>query len=233
MAIRILFCFFLTCGHLFAQSVDHQQTIEDFALEYQRVAGSHAAIYFGNLKDVLPRATNHPFMTDDKFTKARLSYLGVLYPEVLLRLDVSRNELTTISPAFREIVLFPENVDFTELHGRHIIFFQRDNLPGSPSPGYYSLLFSGKCKILEKQTAVLQIEGNSRTQYYAFSSRFYVQKDNAYFLIRNKRGLLKVLQSHKKEIKHFISAHQLKFRNNAQEFLIQTVGEYEKLTGLQ
>jgi len=228
-----LLCLLFVCGSLFAQNVAPQQTIDDFALEYQRVAGHQAAVYFGSLKETLPRTTNHPFLTDDKFAKARLSYLGVLYPEVLLRLDLSRNELTTISPAFYEIVLFPENVDFAELHGRHIIFFQRDNLPGSPSSGYYSLLHSGKCRVLEKQTAGLMIEQTYRSQYHSFTTRLYVHKDNAYYVIRNGRGLLKVLQSHKKELKRFISAHHLNFRNNPQEFLIQTVSEYEKLTGLQ
>jgi len=234
MVRKILLCFFVfACGRLFAQDVTSQQTIDDSALEYQHVAGQQSAIYFGSLKEGVLRTTNHPFLVDDKFAKARLSYLGVLYPEVLLRLDFSRNELSAISPAYYEIVLFPENVDFAELHGRHIISFRRDSLPGSPSSGYYCLLHSGKYRILEKQTTTLRIEQTSRTQYYSFTTRFYLHKDNAYYIIRNQRGLLNVLQPYKKEIKHFISAHRLKFRNNAREFLIQTVSEYEKLTGLQ
>jgi len=226
----LLYIFFITCGQLYAQGVDYQQKIDDSAIEYLRASGQQAAIYFGSLSEVYPLTTNHPFLIDGKFAKARLSYLGVLYPEVFLRLDLSRDELIIVSPAFREIVLFPENVDFVELHGRHIISFRRDSLPGSPSSGYYCLLHSGKYRILEKQTTALSIEQNSRTQYYSFSTRFYVYKENVYYLIRNQRGLLNVLQPYKKEMKHFISAHHLKFRNNAQEFLVQTVREFEKLS---
>ena len=226
--ISILCFFIFSCGYLPAQDEKPRQTMDDFALEYQRVAGAQAAIYSGTLKEALPRATNHPFLVDEKFAKARLSYLGVVYPEVLLRLDLSRNELTTISPAFYETILFPENVDFAELNGWQVIFFQRDALSGSPATGYYNLLHAGKCRILEKQTANLMVD--ARTLYYSFTTRFYLKKNDIYYTIRNKRGLLKVLQPYKKELKSFISAHHLKFRNETREFLIQTVSEFEKLS---
>jgi len=109
-------------------------------------------------------------------------------------------------------------------------------LPGCPSTGYYMLLHSGKCKVLEKQTAMLmQKDTFSSTfeQHYVFSTYYYLNKDGVYYIIRNKRGLLKLLQPYKKELKRFISSHGWQFRRDADKLIPMTVGEYEKLSGGQ
>jgi len=74
---------------------------------------------------------------------------------------------------------------------------------------------------------------NSHQYYYDLSTKYYLYHDGAYYAIRNKRALLKVLQPYKKELKRFISAHHWRFRNDAEKLIPQTVIEYEKLSGLQ
>jgi len=218
-------------GCLLAQNIERQQMIDNAAIEYLRNAGNQSTLYYGKVQDGYPRTTNHPYLINAQYTKARLSYNQIIYPESLLRLDWSRDELVVQSPDFRSIVLFPENVDYAELHGRRIIYFYRDNLPGSPSTGYYIMLHSGKCKVLEKTTAKLITDANKREQYFDISTKFYLYKDGVYYTIRNKTVLLNVLHPYKKELKHFISAHRWRFRHDAEELIKQTVIEYEKLSG--
>ena len=227
--INLLYFLFWGCGCLFAQNATRQQLIENSAIDYLRVVDNHSALYYGNLQEGLPRATNHPYLNDAQYAKARLSYRNVIYPEELLRLDLNRNELIILSPDYRNIVLFPENVDFAELHGQHIIYFRRDSLPGSPSSGYYFQLHSGKCRILEKQSTALLID-SYHNFYYSLTTRYYLFHDDGYYIIRNQGGLLKVFKPYKKELKRFISANKLLYRNNPKEFLIRTVNEYEKLS---
>jgi len=226
-----LLCLAFWCGCLFAQNTDRQQIIDNAAIEYLQISGGQSALFYGKVQEDHQRTTNHPYLKYAQYTSARLSYFGIIYPEAMLRLDWSRDELVVQSPDFRNIVLFPENVDFAELHGQHIIYFYRDSLPGSPSTGYYILLYSGNCKVLEKQTAKLMLNSSSGEYYYTISTNFNLYKDGVYYTIRNKRGLLKVLYPHKKELKRFISAHHLRFRRDTAEFIKQTVSEYEKLTG--
>ena len=133
-----------------------------------RIAGNQSALYNGKAQEELPRTTNHPYLKDSQYLKARLSYFGIIYPEALLRLDLSRNELVVLLPNFQNVVLFPENVDFVELHGRHIIYHSGESLPDGLSTGYYSLLHSGDYKALEKQTAVIMTNRNTLEEYYAF-----------------------------------------------------------------
>ena len=228
----ILLLFFPALKPIDAQNTERQQMIDNFAIEYMRTAGNQSALFYGIVQMGHPRVFNHPFLNDEEYTKARLSFNGVIYPEVMLRLDLSRDELVILSPDFRHIVLSPDNVDFAELHGRHIIFFRHDYLPGSPPTGYYSLLHSGKTKVLKRQTAEFTINQHRREQYFIFSSNIFLYRDGAYHTIRNRRGLLRALYPHRRELRQFISANRLQFRHNAEGFITQVVREYEKLSGL-
>lgn len=230
--IFLLFCLIFWSGLLFAQDIGRRQFIDTSAVKYLSAAGNQAVIYNGEEQSLYLRSSNHPYQKDEQYAKARLSYNQVIYPEVLLRLDLCRDELVILSPDQRNIVMFSENVDFVELHDRMFIYLRRDSLPGCPSSGFYNLLHSANCKILKKiiATQMEKIDVNGINRYYDFSTNFYLYKDGVYYIIRNKRVLLKVLHSHKKELKHFISTHRLNFRRNAEEFLIRTVDEYEKLS---
>ena len=229
----ILFCYLIFgFGRLLAQNSDQPQQIEDTALEYMRIAGKQLALYYGKEQEMHQRTLNHPYLVNEHFAKARLSYNDVIYPEAMLRLDLNRDELIIVSPDFRQIVLTPENVDFAELYGKHIVYFRRDSLPGCPSTGYYYLLHSGNCKILEKQVNRM-IPNDKSEMYFVLSTYYYLYKDGAYYTIRSKRGLLNALSSHRKELKRFISANHLSFRPYTEIFLALTVSEYEKLSQSQ
>ena len=229
--LRICFLFFLLlgCDFLLAQSAERQQAIDNVALDYLRTIGSQSTLYYGNVPEGHPRALNHPFLKDVQFAKARLSYRQVIYPEELLRLDLSRDELVIQTSDFRNIILIPENIDFAELHGRNIIYFRQDSLSGSPSSGYYFLLHSATNKVLVKQTANIMLD-NNRQYFYSFSTKYYLYHNDAYYVIRNQSGLLKALKPYKKELKRFISANKLFFRHDAEKFLSLTIGEYEKIS---
>ena len=239
MGLKDFFCSALLIygGFLFAQDQTLQQTIDRSAVEYLNAINDVSVLYYGNVQEDHPLTTNHPYLGDVYYTKARLSYHGVVYPEAMLRLDLKRHELVVLSPDARNIVLFPENVDEAELHGQRVIYFRRDSLRGSPSSGYYYLLHSGNCKVLERQNASLNRKNNNSNileEYYIFDIRFYLLKDDVYHIIRTKRGLLQILQPCKKELKRFISENHLSFRKNRrEEFLVKTIVEYERLTGLQ
>jgi len=225
-----LLIYLVICGVcLFAQDIERKESIDGVAGEYLSTAGSQSVLYYGYQPEGHPRAKTHPYLKDEQFSKARLSYNSIVYPEVLLRLDWSRNELIILSPDSHHLILFPENVDYAELHDLRVVYFSSDGLPGCPASGYYVMLHSGKCKVMEKQTALLKVEGPPTKYNYIRSKFFYLFKDGVYYRIRSKRGLLKHLYPYKKELKQFISANKLRFRGNTEEFLTRTVREYEEL----
>ena len=218
---------------MFAQNIERQQLIDKSAVEYLQKIEKQSLLYNGNDQVNYPRTSNHPYLKSEQYVKARLSYHNVIYPDVFLRFDLCRNELIIRTYEFRNVVLFPENVDFVELHGKNIIFFSHDNLPGCPSSGYYNLLYSGKCRILERNSAILteKTELGKLLRFFDLSTNYYLYKDGVYHQIKNESGLLKILNTYKKELKKFISTNHLQFKRDAEEFLIQTIKEYEKLSG--
>ena len=228
--ICLLLCLIFKCGCLLAQDIGRQQMIDSSAVRYSKIAGNQSVLYYGKIQDGHPNVTNHPYLKDAHYAKARLSYYGIIYPDAMLRLDKSRDELVILSPDQRHIVLFPENVDFAELHDQRIIYFRGDTLSGAPSSGYFILLHSGNCRVLEKNNAYLMHDNNGEW-FYQISTQFYLYKDGVYHNIRNKSGLLKLLKPYKKELKRFIFANRLQFRHGAGELISRTVGEYEKLCG--
>ncbi|MDR2148174.1 MAG: hypothetical protein LBE91_17145 [Tannerella sp.] len=224
----------LVCGGMTAQ--ERNKSADSVAIDFFQAIGSFAALYYGHEYEEYPQTTNHPYLIDEKYTNARLSYGKTIYPEVLLRLDLYRNELLVRSGAgYRNIVLFPENVEFAEMHGKHVVYFQKDDLPGCPASGYYILLYSGKYKVLEKISAQLieKTESGKLERYFQFSTRFYLLKDGVYHPVKSKRGLLKALSPYGKELKKFISTRKLNYKKGTEDFLILTLGEYERLMGVE
>ena len=234
MAKVLLFCFIiLGCVRLFAQDTEQRLLIDGSIREYMQIVKDKSTLYYGIEQKGYLRSIHHPYFVSAEYVKARLSYRQIIYPEVSLRLDLNRNELVILSPEGQNIVLFPENVDYAELYGRNVIFFRADSMPGCPSSGYYFVLHSGKCTVMEKQSCTTKKKENmSGDIEYSFplSINYYLYKDGIYHKIKNKKSLLNVLKPYKKELRRFISSNRLQFRRNAVELLTWTVNEYEKLS---
>ena len=232
--IRIILLGFIVLGgsQLLAQDSEQNLSMEVLVDEYMQIVREKSVLYYGSEQEKYPRSTNHPYFESAEYVKACLSYNQVIYHEVSLRLDLNRDELVVLSPEGKNIVLFSENVDFAELYNRNVIFFSSDSMQGCPSSGYYFVLHSGKCIVMEKQSRWMMVKLNSfhETEYsFPLSVDYYLYKDGAYYKIKNKKTLLKVLNPYKEEINRFISANQLRFRRNAAELITRAVSEYEKL----
>jgi hypothetical protein len=233
--IILLFFLISVCWQLFAQ--ENMQSFNSVVAEYVQQAGNNALVYLGRDYEGYPLSENHPFLIDFNYTKARLVYHNVVYPDILLRLDLSRNELMVQTPNFRHIVLDPDNIEYAEMFGKHVIYFHSDTLPGCPTSGYYILLHSGNCKVMEKRSAimsdlVIHSRASGLRRSFSFFTKYYLYKDGEYHKINSKNSLLKALSPYKKELKQTISSQYLNFKSRPEEFLIQTVIEYEKLSGL-
>ena len=236
MSCRKLFLIsviFLFGGILSLMAQEQRQTVVDATTAYMQTSGNSSALYNGEEYEKYLRTTNHPYLADNMFVHAQLSYQNVLYPDVLLRYDMHKDKLVIQSPNLYEIVLFDENVEFAEMFGKHIFYFQKDTIPGCPPSGYYILLHAGNSKVMEKRNASLveTAVSGSMLRYFIFSTRYYLFMDGEYFMVKNKQDFLKILSPYKKELKRFISTRHLNFKKDAETFLIHTMGEYEQLSG--
>ena len=218
--------------HVSAQDESLQQLADSYAAEYLAYVSKHAVIFSGVEQQSLPYVTrNHSYFNKQTFQSGRLSYNGVIYPEVLLRWDLYKDELIIFSPVISSLILKKENVDYIEIYGYHIFPLDTDSLPGCPAAGYYSLLHSGNCMVIERKNATLQWndEDGLRNYYFTFSSTFYLRKDGVYHKIKNKNSLLKHMATHRKDLNRLIRSYGLRFKTNAETIIVGVVKEYEKL----
>lgn len=232
MIVVLVIVLLLCVGSLSAQ--ERPIAADSVSIDYLIDASAAATLYYGVEYEGYPQVKNPPYLIKATCSKARLSYRNVLYPEVCLRLDLWKDELTVLSPDSRYIVLFPEDVEFAEILDKHVIYHTKDAFPNSPSTGYYILLHDGACKVLEKQYAnIIQRDKTVRTEWtvldFNIKTRYYLFKDGVYYAVKNKNTLLNTLYPYKKELKQFISSNRLSFRKNVAELLIRTTGEYERL----
>jgi hypothetical protein len=213
-----------------------ESSIDSLTAGYMTSASRHAVIFSGKVEQPLGFATtNHPYFKDLDFVTGRLSYCGVVYPDIRIRWDLYRDEFIILSPGKYNVALNNENIDFVEIYGYYIFPLWADGLAGCPPAGNYILLYSGNFTVIEKLTNTLnRIESASRNRdnhyFFRLSSKFYLLKDEAYQAIKNKRMLLKALGSHRKELKSFMRTNDLRFKGNAETTVLEVVKEHERLS---
>ena len=221
---------------LSAQDGSAPQAIEQYVAAYMDAASAQAAIFSGNRqKQFVQTLTNHQYFKDQEYVSGRLSYNGVVYPKVSLRWDLYRDEFIILSPANYNIVLSSENIDFAEIYGYHIFHLHPDSIAGCPPAGNYIRLHSGDdYLLLEKLTNTMyreeNVQKNRYVYYFDLSSEFYLQKNGIYHKISNRKTLLKTLETHRRELRRYINARDLRYKLDAEKMVLEVVKEHEKLS---
>jgi len=206
-----------------------------YAAGYMNAVSNHATLFSGNSQQPLTlQLINHQYFKTQDFVNGRLSYNGVVYPDVWLRWDLYRDELIILSPVNYFIALKSAYVDFAEIHGYRIFYLHPDGLAGCPPAGNYILLHSGDHFLLEKLSNEINRKeaksGIGSEYYFILSTTFYLQKDDAYHKIKNRRMLLKALDTHRKEMKQFIRANKFRYQQDAEKMVLEVVKEHKKLS---
>ena len=95
---------------------------QDAVDDYVSSAAGQSVIYHGKEQLKYPTSIrNHPYLKSEKYVPGDLSFEGILYKDVKMRLDLYKNELLLLSPDNRyNIVLPSDRVDYAEFHGYDI-----------------------------------------------------------------------------------------------------------------
>lgn len=203
------------------------------AVDYASFASGQAVIFHG--KEQLkysPSIKNHPYLKSDKYAAGNLSFEGILYEDVKMRLDLYKNELLLLSPDDRyNLVLPSDRVDFAQLHGYHIIYHDPEGKENSLPEGYYLRLHDGRCTVLEKSSCAFskKIKGLEVEESFDQSVKYYIQKEGAYYPVGSKGSVLRVFKESKKELARYIKQEKLDFRHAREKAIVAVAREYERL----
>lgn len=202
--------------------------------EYFSDVSDYAIIYTGKEEIKYPAyMINHPYLYTSEYKKANLSFDGVLYPNVKLRLNLHLEELVVQSEDGRFNVVVPTDcVDFATMDGNYIFY----NVPQTGikqfSKGYYVRFHNGKYPVYKRETCFIQsvIKDMKIEASFVRKNRLYVYKDDVYHMVGSKRAVLKLFSTKKRELKRFIKEQGLNYKKTPDEFVKRVTLYYETLT---
>lgn len=195
--------------------------------------GEYAAIYSGKEQNKYPSFyKNHPYYKTDSYQEGTLSFDGIVYPNVKLRLDLNLEELAILSLDNRFNIVIPsDRLDYAYIGSDYITINKGEN----PLPkGFNIRLYEGEHSVWLKQSCLFTKRIEDRTILYQFDikKRFYVYKDGQYHKIGSLSSLLKLFPEQKEKLKRHIKATGLNFRSSPENTIVEVVKQYEILIAL-
>ncbi|MDH6356770.1 hypothetical protein [Parabacteroides sp. PF5-9] len=202
-------------------------------MSYLTLANNHAVIYSGKEELGYPAyVRNHPYFPSDQYLHGDLSFDGVVYPDVLMRLNVHREELVVTAPNRRFHVIIPrDRLDYATLNS-NILFYNGYRVKENSLPeGYFFILYQGRHAVIRRETAFLdeQITDMAINVLFNKRVRYYVYKDGQYHPVSSKGSVLKLFNSHKKELNQFIKEQHLDFKHATEHAIVAVSKHYETL----
>jgi hypothetical protein len=152
----------------------------------------------------------HPFFDIDRMQKGSVFYDGVRYDDILLIYDLVRGQVVINDPnnAYK-IALINDRLD-TFTIGSHLFIHLRDSAKGrEPGPGFYEVLYEGeKVRMLKKERKTIQEDPSATTadskEYIDHSVSYNLRIGNRYYIVNNKRSLLRAMKDKRAALRKFI-----------------------------
>jgi hypothetical protein len=222
---------------LIAECLYAQQ--QEAADDYLAQAHSYASIYNGKEGYRYPRyILNHPYWEDaGDYRQGSLSYDGITYANVWMRLDLYRDELLLRSPDRRfEIALYSGRVDYAVAEPYYIAWLDSGKDGGGRDlpQGYYLRLYDGDCQVWKRETKRLTQSRNEYSgvvdTYFENKALFYVCREGVYHAVRNEASLLKLFPRGSKELKQYLRRQKLSFRKTPDAVIVDIVRQHERLS---
>jgi hypothetical protein len=199
---------------------------------YATTAGVNSHLYNGSqYQDYDHRITGNPFFGASYFDPGTIVYDGIQYPQTEMFYDILHDDVVIKNYSDMQLVLVKEKVSSFDYLGHHFIHLFTDSSTTGVRPGFYDELAAGNTRLLAKRKKVIveKIGLQSYESYYEEQNEYYVFKDGAYFPVKDKRSLMRVLRDKKKELTKYMHEEKIKFRKNTENAMIKLVTYYNGL----
>lgn len=161
-------------------------------------------------------------------------YYGYLYKDIPLTYDI-RNDLlvTVLHDDVSRFCLLNEHVSEFTIFSHHFIRLNLDTTSSKViKPGFYDQIYKGKLEVLVKPVKIIHVVKGimSPEDYYEPKTYYFLRKDGIHHAIASEGDMLDILADHKKELKKYISANKIKFRQGPADAMFMLATYYDKLT---
>ena len=235
IAIINILCLIIVFG-LSAQEHNSDAIINENISAYVNAVNEHLIIFSGREEKLYSRnILNHPFLDTNEFRKGMISFDGRIYPNLMLRLNLDRNELIVMTPDKNFSIIIPEDkLDYAMIDSLYILYnnaeFAKEN---SIREGYYIRIYNGEHQVWKYESFTLNSKANVSTgmmdNIFEKKIWLYIYKDGIYHPVKSKSSVLKFFASKKKELKKHIKELDLSFYRNPENAIVSVAEYYEKL----
>jgi len=170
------------------------------------------------------------------FSKGSVYYDGTMYNNISLLYDVNTDDLVGLFPnRISKFIVQKPKVSTFDYLGSHFININKDTLPNNTAleSGYYRQLYAGRSEVLARYTKSMQstTSTSSLVEYY-FTSKtyFYIKKNNVFHSVGSKGSVLDFFKDRKSDLKKFIKANNLDFKDRPEEAMVKVANWYDHLS---
>ena len=213
-------------------SVFQQRMTDSVIRNYYNTVGENMQLYNGSeYAGSYSRTNGHPYFETDHLQKGAVLYDGVLYQDIPLSYDLSRDELIISSYAQNfNLKLVSEKVVYFSLLNHVFVRIESDSLLNSTvATGFFELLYSGKMMVLAKRVKQLQSGAAEEKPKFVQYNRYYIRQANSFSQIESERDLLRVFNDQNEEIKKYLHKNGFKYKKDPGNTIVKAVEYYAQL----
>lgn len=237
----------LFLGLCFYSHLEAQQLAENLLLEQKALLNGQHESEFGEIRNLISgrehQAVYH-FTLGHPFWQKKSWFLGDLqtdlhfYPNLTLRYDIYRDRLLYLpdSLSLNYLAVGQEQVVYFNIGGTvfyHLGLGEEKEalLANDMKSGYYELIYGGKVSMYAKNKKELKGKtGDSKHHSEFFERRYrYLYANNAFFLIKKRKDLLRALPKFQLEMKNYLRENRLNLKRIGDPKFIQILSYYDSL----
>ncbi|MCC5928580.1 MAG: hypothetical protein JJU28_04975 [Cyclobacteriaceae bacterium] len=201
---------------------------------YREQISRNAQIYNGSKYLVpFPAVKGNPFLIDS-WEEASVWYNQQVYKGISILYDIYQDALVTehfgSDGYYVQLKMVTEKIDAFFLQER---LFKKI-LPGDTTnmkSGFYEVLYDGSSSVYVKRIKRRQVDQTTgrRHEYWEEVSRYYVQKNQDYHLVRTQAGFYKLFKDKARVLRNYARENALHFKKDRDAFVYQLASHYDQL----
>lgn len=178
------------------------------------------------------RIKGHAYFLQNKLQTGTLVYDELAFADVPMLYDLSKDQVVIQHlNGFSKVGLVSEKVKEFTLLNHHFIRLQADSLNNSTIiTGFYDELYAGKLKVLAKRIKFIdETIKDELEREFLQQDLFFIQKEGAYYAVKNYKGLLSVLKDKAPAVKQYLRKNRIKFRKDREHAIVKATAYYDSL----
>ena len=174
----------------------------------------------------------HAFLGSNEWQQGNVMYKGRFFHNLPMLYDIATEEVVVRHYGeFFRVRLDREEVGYFSILSHRFFYLTGEDIRGVPIiAGFYDHLYSGNISLFVKRKKTIKESFDNREIHREFiqNDLFFIEKEGAFYPVKTKGSVLKVLKDQKREIRRHLKTRKIKFRKNPENAILKIVKFYDQ-----